>query len=210
MHTFKYLLLLGMFSVVFLQCKTKQKLPSNPSLDSLKSMMTGSFSSLEQSKMDSTYYNISLHMYPIWIKSGKHYLYVEQALFDAQETPYRQRVYEIIQKENGMIESKVFSIENEKDFVNKWSTPSFFDHFDDSILKERQGCSVFLEQIDLNHFEGSTKDQTCLSSLRGAAYASSVVVVKPNMISSWDQGFNLEGEQVWGAIEGPYIFKRLK
>lgn len=209
MKSIKYLVLACVLILSFIQCKSTKSLQTNPAIDELKTIMTGSFSSIEQSQTDSTYYNISLHMYPIWTASDKHYLYVEQALFSKQESPYRQRVYELIQVENGVIESKVYTLENEKDFVNKWSSPEFFEDFDDSLLREREGCSVFLKRISANHYEGSTDGVSCLSSLRGAAYASSVVSIKTNLISSWDQGFDLKGEQVWGATEGPYIFKRL-
>ena len=54
-------------------------------------MMQGSFDSKAQAAEDSTYYAISLHMYPIWPDRGQ-FLYVEQALTAMQNKPYRQRV----------------------------------------------------------------------------------------------------------------------
>ena len=63
-------------------------------LTSLFKMMQGSFNSQTQADQDSTYYNISLHMYPIWQEKGN-WLYVEQALNRMQDKPYRQRIYEV-------------------------------------------------------------------------------------------------------------------
>ena len=39
-----------------------------------------------------------------------------------------------------------------------------------------------------------------------AAYATSEVVIIPGRIESWDRGFDADGNQVWGAASGPYVF----
>ena len=57
-------------------------------------LMQGSFDSKKQSFDDSNYFDITLHMYPIWDNRGN-FLYVEQSVSSMQETPYRQRIYEI-------------------------------------------------------------------------------------------------------------------
>lgn len=209
MESIKYLLFFLVLSMSFHQCRTTKIIQPTSGSDDLIQIMSGSFSSIEQSIQDSSYYNISLHMYPIWTANEKQYLYVEQALFEKQESPYRQRVYELNQLADGIVESKVYKLKNEADFINKWSETSFFDEYDDSILEERKGCSVFLKKIANNQYEGSTDGKSCLSTMRGASYASSVVSIKPSIISSWDQGFNSEDNQVWGATEGPYVFKKL-
>ena len=56
-------------------------------IDQLISFMKGSFNSESQSLQDSNYYNISLHMYPIWTQKEGHWLYVEQAVNSMQENP---------------------------------------------------------------------------------------------------------------------------
>jgi len=60
-----------------------------------------------------------------------------------------------------------------------------------------------------NKFAGQTGNKTCSSELRGARYASSKVTVTKNEILSWDQGFDKEDKQVWGATKGGYIFKKI-
>ena len=74
----------------------------------------------------------------------------------------------------------------------------------------RQGCEVVLSRNADGSYEGSTIDKNCKSTLRGASYATSKVRVEKGMITSWDQGFDDKDEQVWGATEGPYIFKTIK
>lgn len=56
--------------------------------------------------------------------------------------------------------------------------------------------------------EGGTIGRACASGLRGAAYATSDVVVGPGRIASWDRGFDAAGIQVWGAENGAYVFLR--
>lgn len=182
---------------------------STESLNEIFEMMKGSYTSNAQSIADTTYYDISLHMYPIWNSKDGKYLYVEQALTEAQERPYRQRVYALSQLEDGRIASKVYSLDNPESLIGKWKTPEYFDSIDLSILKEREGCTVYLNQKKDGSFSGSTQDDECKSTLRGATYATSVVTVFSDKIMSWDQGFDSEGKQVWGATEGGYIFDKI-
>jgi len=178
-------------------------------IGSLQNMMTGSYDSSAQAAADSTYYNISLHMYPIWKdrRDGK-YLYVEQALASMQDKPYRQRVYKLELLDDYSIASHVYTLKNDSLFIGKWKTPEIFDEYDLSLLDIREGCEVVLTKTDNTHFSysGSTNKDHCKSTLRGAAYATSKVSMDSNKITSWDQGFDKDDKQVWGATEGPYIF----
>jgi CpeT protein len=177
----------------------------------LVSYMTGSFNSADQEAKDSSYYNISLHMYPIWenSKDGYQYLYVEQAMNRMQDKPYRQRVYQIAYLGNGFYESAVYTLANQEKYIGKYKTPSFFESIGPSDLEIRDGCAVILEQHG-DMFRGSTLEDRCKSSLRGASYATSKVKIYQDRIESWDQGFDQNGNQVWGAVKGGYIFKKIK
>jgi len=190
-------------------CKTSKKAAMDKSLVKLLSLMEGSFSSAEQEAQDSSFYNISLHMYSIWENRDGHWIYVEQALFDMQDKPYRQRIYKVEQIGNNEFKTTVYSISIADEAIGKWHEPKWFDRFDDSILEEREGCGVYLTQSQRGVFEGSTKEGACTSTLRGASYASSIVKISKGQIYSWDQGFDAEGNQVWGAVKGGYIFKKV-
>ncbi|WP_430409542.1 chromophore lyase CpcT/CpeT [Kordia sp.] len=170
--------------------------------------MTGSFDSSEQAASDASYYNISLHMYPIWKSKDGYWLYVEQAISANQLKPYRQRIYQLEKLEDGSFSSKVYTLENPENFIGKWKTPAFFDQFDASILKEREGCAVILKKNG-NSYSGSTIDKDCKSTMRGASYATSEVTIQPNVIESWDRGFDANDKHVWGAEKAGYVFKRL-
>ena len=74
----------------------------------------------------------------------------------------------------------------------------------------KEGCQVTLKRDGKNKFSGATGDKTCPSELRGASFANSIVTVTKNEILSWDQGFDKEGKQVWGATKGGYRFIKMK
>lgn len=184
------------------------KTATTPGERPLSKLMTGSFSSSKQAQNDSTYYDITLHMYPIWTKQNGNWLYVEQAVTQMQDKPYRQRIYQLKQIADDTFESVVYRVKDQDSFIGKWKTPAFFEQFDKSILEEREGCAVYLKKVGKEEYTGSTVDDNCKSTLRGATYATSIVRVKDGVIMSWDQGFDADGKQVWGATEGGYIFEK--
>lgn len=175
----------------------------------LMEIMTGSFNSYEQSQADTSYFNISMHMVPIWQEVGVYAMYVEQALNSDQESPYRQRIYIIDHTENGNFVSYVYKIQEDERFIGKWKDPSFFDNYKLDILESRDGCEVYLKTLAPGVFKGSTKEWGCESTMRGAMYATSQVSIKEGEVTSWDRGYDSMGAQVWGAEAGPYIFKKI-
>ncbi|MDT0559316.1 chromophore lyase CpcT/CpeT [Ichthyenterobacterium sp. W332] len=207
-----YIILLALCCFI-LSCKETEKQSEeiqkeDTELSELFGLMQGSFNSEIQAKVDSSYYNISLHMYPIWEDKG-HFLYVEQALTSAQNKPYRQRIYEVTRLNDSLLSSAVYSIPRDSLWIGKWKTPKAFDSISKSDLMIRKGCEVLLQRKDNNYYVGKTGDNTCESSLRGAAYARSEVEILEDKIISWDRGFDAEGEHVWGAEKGGYIFNKM-
>ena len=174
--------------------------------DLLIKWMSGTFSSTEQARTDKTYYDIILHMYPIWIdRSDGKWLYVEQAVMSRQNAPYRQRVYHV-KRDNERYMSRVYELPNPEIYIGKWIGGTEWDRIGPEDLIEREGCTVFLDYTG-EAFVGSTENNSCSSTLRGAAYATSEVNINKYEIRSWDRGFDVNGQQVWGAEGGPYIFR---
>ena len=98
------------------------------------------------------------------------------------------------------------TLKNEKDWIGKWKTPEAFEKLNLADVELKPGCEVVLDRKAENHFAGQTGKGTCPSELRGASYATSIVTISPGKIVSWDQGFDKDGKQVWGAEKGGYIF----
>jgi len=189
--------------------KTSTTSDQDPELNELFALMQGSFNSELQSLEDSAYYDISLHMYPIWTEKGK-FLYVEQALSSTQDKPYRQRIYEVKRESDSTFSSSVYTLESEEKWVGKWKKPSLFDSISKEDISLKEGCEVILKRIGDYHFKGETKNNSCKSNLRGATYAISEVEIFKDKIISWDKGLNKIGNQVWGATKGGYVFDRLR
>jgi CpeT/CpcT family (DUF1001) len=188
-------------------CSTSKKATQDQDLNQLVACMIGDFSSQAQSERDSDFFDIRLHIRPIW-ESDKtaHWLYVEQATAAAQARPYRQRVYKVERTPEGGFRSIVYLLPDEKKYINAYQAPEKFDELKPADLLLRDGCTVFLTKQSNGTFAGATHESACESNLRGAKYATSKVTINKKMLLSWDQGFDAEGKQVWGAVKGGYEF----
>lgn len=177
----------------------------------LKSRMQGTFTSELQAKSDSDYYNIHLHMFPIWERSEDGYwLYVEQAVASALKKPYRQRIYHLYRQDDYTLVSKVYEINAPLRFAGAHNNPDLLQGLSRDSLIDRQGCAIYLKKDKDGNFAGSTPGKECLSSLRGSAYATSEVVIHENKLVSWDRGWDKDDKQVWGAEKGGYQFIKQK
>ncbi len=185
----------------------KLKVTDTDYFDTLQNWMTGSFSSAVQAENDSDYYDICLEMHSVWKDSDSiFYLYVEQSLASMTDKPYRQRVYKVQRLEDGFI-SDVYELPNPSLFTGQWRNSELWSMYTPDSIVLKSGCGVELTWTG-SYFEGGTDSATCLSTLRGAAYAMSQVDVMQDRIVSWDQGYDSLGTQVWGAEKGGYIFLR--
>jgi hypothetical protein len=169
--------------------------------------MSGSFNSALQAKNDSDYYEIHLHMQPIWENTKEGFwLYVEQAMSTALSKPYRQRIYHVSIKNDSTIVSKVYEMKSPLRFAGAFNNTTLLSALTIDSLDERQGCAINLHWRNNNTFVGSTNEQDCASSLRGATYATSEVVISNSMMVSWDRGWDNNHKQVWGAVKAGYQF----
>ncbi len=175
----------------------------------LRSWMSGSFSSELQSEMDSDYFNISLRMVPIWNNTKEQfYLYVEQAMADKLDKPYRQRVYHVFTQGDEFV-SQIYSLPRQERFVGKNSDDAVFGLITPDSLILKQGCDVRLKlDVSTRSFVGKTSDGTCPSERSGASFTTSEVNLYEGRMVSWDRGWNKEGKQVWGAVKGGYDFRK--
>lgn len=182
-----------------------------PGLSHLQTWMSGAFSSAAQAAADSDYFHIRLHMSPVWTqRTDGPWLYVEQAVAAAADKPYRQRVYRLREVGGSRFISEVHELpEPVTRFVGAWRNPASLDIITPDSLLQRKGCAVQLTWVESSKsYVGSTVDDACASSLRGAAYATSHVSINAEGINSWDRGYDDHGLQVWGATKGAYLFRR--
>ena len=190
-----------LFAIFFIAVKAQ-----SPDLKLLSGYMAGTYSSEEQHLKDTAdYFDIRLEIIPIWKnRTDGYWFYVEQAVAQSIDKPYRQRVYHLTELNSGKFSSVVYTMNDPSRFTHqaelleKLLSP-------DSLI-EREGCAVILMKDGKDKFVGSTEDKKCPSERSGATYAVSEVTIYPNELHSWDRGFDGEDKQVWGATKGGYIF----
>ena len=204
----KIVLFFLMGLLVLTACK-KSPVLQDEELMELITFMSGSFSSQEQSALDTNYYDIRLEMIPIWPENAEaEWLYVEQSVAWSLDKPYRQRVYRLIRLDNSSFESAVYTLDSPQRFAGAWRDDNPLSGLTPDSLVKREGCTILLKhQGDV--FIGSTVEKQCQSSLRGASYATSEVRVEADVLTSWDRGFDADDTHVWGAERGPYVFKKI-
>ncbi len=173
-------------------------------------MMQGHYDSRDQAAADKTYFPIALAMVPIWPqRSDGHWLYVEQAMADTPDKPYRQRVYRVYNGSGGEVISEVYIFAEPERFVQGWRTGTLVALSSD-MLQPRTGCAVHLraqgDTVQSRVWQGATVGNGCASERSGATYATAEVRLEAGRMSSWDRGFDPAGKQVWGATAGAYVF----
>ncbi|MGD9689030.1 MAG: chromophore lyase CpcT/CpeT [Phycisphaerales bacterium] len=180
----------------------------------LTSWMIGSFASADQSLSDPAYRDVSLVIAPVWKSRTGCWLYVEQAMAESPDRPYRQRLYRltglpILPGQPLSWRCDVFSLPGDPlRFAGAWQEPYLLESLHEDDLLLRDGCSVWIFQVSEEEFAGSTRGNACASDLHGAAYATSHVTIRRDRIDSWDRGYDASGAQVWGPARGPYCFRR--
>ncbi len=206
----KALLIIAAFACTSSLALAQEKVDERDLLE-LKSRMEGFFTSEMQSKSDTDYYNIHLHMAQIWPRSEDGYwLYVEQAMASVLNRPYRQRIYHLYRQDNKTLVSKVYELNAPLRFAGAYANDELLKGLTKDSLIDRQGCAIYLKKGKNGNFSGSTPGKNCLSSLRGAAYATSEVTVYGDKLISWDRGWDKDDKQVWGAEKGGYQFIKQK
>ena len=208
------LIFLSFLLVFFASMKAHSQLsdsPHSPDLDTLASWMSGYFSSQQQSLQDSNYRDVRLHMYPIWRERDDGYwFYVEQAVAEYTDRPYRQRIYHLYQASDTTFHSEVYTLTDPAAFTGAWKEETFLPEISRDSLQLRTGCTTILRRSSVSTFIGGTQGRGCESNLRGAFYATSQVMIQRDKLISWDRGFDAEGQQVWGVEKVGYVFRKIE
>lgn len=135
------------------------------------------------------------------------FLYQEQALLARLQTPYRQRFLRILPDADG---ASVLSLSFKPD------DPSAWIGFCDRPEAKRQLsiteigdpiCSVRLVQ-QAEIYLGNTPPGGCPTNYRGATHITNTIWLFEAGMDTSDRGFDEAGNQVWGAEDKVYQFRR--
>ncbi|MBK9416811.1 MAG: chromophore lyase CpcT/CpeT [Flavobacteriales bacterium] len=175
-------------------------------LEQLASTMAGSYTSAEQAKTDTSYFEIELEMVRIWPKRRDGaWFYVEQATADSKAKPYRQRVYHVQEVNDSTFTSNILTIKGGELLYGAFADPVRLERLNPDSLERLDGCAITLHRKG-NTYTGSTHDRDCPSKRGKAVYTTSEVVLSSDRMVSWDRGWDAEGKQAWGAEKGGYVF----
>ncbi|HEX7632530.1 MAG TPA: chromophore lyase CpcT/CpeT [Lacunisphaera sp.] len=180
-------------------------------LEHLTVFLTGTFSNAAQARGDQNFRKVTLHVAPIWPgRSDGPWLYAEQALADAPSHPYRQVVYQLVNRSDDTVEIRQFDLSDPVAATELWQEPARADKWTTANLVPRSGCSLILHLQPGGFFKGGTEGQGCASPLRGVSYTTIEATVSNLEIALWERGYNDSGIQVWGSAHGGNIFKRVE
>jgi len=181
------------------------------SLERLVTAMIGSFTTAEQALADQDFRNITLHVSRIWSdRSDGRWLYLEQALTDAPEHPYRQFIYQCTAREDGDIDVHIFNLPDPIAATGAWKNPALIDKLSPTDCTLQQEGALIIQAHPDGTFTGKTAGRGGASELRGASYATTELSIGPQQIKVWDRGYNARGIQVWGSINSGYLFKKFE
>ena len=180
----------------------------SPQVEELVAWLTGTFDSKNQADVDKDYQVVRMVTVAVpksRLSFGAPVLYREQATLDRTDRPYLQRFLRIEEDPGGTILVRFFELKDPIAAAGKWRDASDLGLFGKNDVRERDGCLVTLRRVG-DRYEGGTTGTRCVSSLRGAAYATSEVRIWRDRLETWDRGYDGDGTQVWGPAKGPYHF----
>ena len=180
-------------------------------LERLATCLTGTFSSADQARGDQNFHDVTLHVIAIWSdRSDGPWLYVEQALPDAPDHPFRQCIYQLAARPDGAVQFRVLDLPDPIAATNAWKDPARLAKLTPADLTAHEGGSVVLRLQPDGSFKGGTEGKGTASSLRGASYATTELTVTAKETVIWERAYNASDVQVWGSLHGGYVFRRVE
>jgi hypothetical protein len=192
------------------QPETRVRTVRDVEMDKIAAFMVGSFSNAEQMASASGYHDLVLETARIWrLAPDGVWLYVEQALPTNRDKPFLQRIYHFTRKDEGSFVYEIYLLPDEENFIGAFADVSLFDDFSAADLTHKVGCDIHLDRLNSYTYNGGTEGSSCPSELHGASHSTTKIEIRPGRLETWEQGWSLDGQQIWGPTQGPYIFKRL-
>ncbi|MGP1381942.1 MAG: chromophore lyase CpcT/CpeT [Thainema sp.] len=135
------------------------------------------------------------------------YLYQEQALMAQLEQPYRQRFLQIVPHElSQSVRSHSYKPSHPAAWIGLCDRPEANRMVPAADLGESV-CDVFLRPVPSGYL-GKTPIGGCPADFRGAVRITNQVLLHAQGMNTWDRGFDADGNQVWGAEDTAYQFRR--
>ena len=147
---------------------------------------------------------------PIWTeRSDGRWLYLEQFLACAPESPYKQSVCQLAARPEGAVVVRIFDLPKPLAATGAWKDPSVWRKLTPANLTAHEGCMAIPRIQPDGSFQGGIEGKVCTSPMRGVSYATMEFTVSEKRLVTWERGYNANGAQVWGSLHGGYDFRKL-
>lgn len=134
-------------------------------------------------------------------------LYQEQGIVGELDRPYRQRFLEITSdRHNDLVYSRSYKPSNLEDWRN-FCNRNFQNRTVSQDNLRELVCTVTLKPF-LNVYSGTTPLEVCQAEVRGAVKITNSIILHQEGMDTWDRCFDESGNQVWGAEDEAYQFRR--
>ncbi len=202
--------LLRLFFILPLLFGCNSETAKDPELGNLVKLLVGEFSNESQVKEDAGFAYLHLVNTVIWEDRPGYWVYSE--VYDPRQGNfiYSQRILEYEKLDSASFKSTSYKILNAKGYERGWEDKKIFNKLTMDSLEVRQGCEIYFEKNTSTIYSGKTNKGFCSSSINNVEYITANLVISKNKISIWNRGYNNEGKQIWGKINGPYKYKRVK
>ncbi len=189
----------------------------NTTLTDLQQMaryLAGDFNNQEQAWENPPFYaQIQVCYYPLpWSVFQNFGFYVEQAYVGHLETPYRIAVVELTYQGSQILMRNYRPQAPERWQGSAHKHPDQLQQMTLADLSYLPGCDVIMRQ-EGGIFKGESEPgQACCVVRQGkSTYLKTTVYLSEHEFHSHDQGFDPEThEQVWGALAGPFRFRKTR
>lgn len=183
-----------------------------PGANELAGLLIGSFSTIEQSRIDGWGYveSETVRIWPhredgIWLYQENAFLGSSPEDFDPEikQRPYFQRIVRLVEVSPTEVIRTIYTLTDPASVVGAFADPS-------RIAEEQLGevsCSGPVMRIAHGYWQSNF--DTCPSGLRGAVRTHSRSIHTPHGFANWDRGFDAEGNLIWGPARGGYVFDRV-
>jgi hypothetical protein len=153
--------------------------------------------------------DVRMHAVPVWTdREDGRWLYVERERANRPGSAYFERVVHVHFDGHALVSDTYLLPGDEHRFDGAWRTPKALADVDVGSLVLRAGSRLHWSRTTGGTFSGVPEYGSCSSVLQGATHATSRMTVSSSRITSWDQGFDDAGKQVWGVTSGPYVLDR--
>ncbi len=186
--------------------------PTSP-LELASRCLLGNFSSDAQARANPRIRAVDLHLAPIWSdRQDGPWLYLEQAVAEAPNHPFRQRVLRLLPAtgERGDPVVLLLSFEIPGDpgpYVGAWQDPGRFNDLEPGLLTPLEGCTITLAVTGPGRLSGGSHGDGCSATQHGAAYRTFECTFTAEWLDLDEKGFSSDGKVVFGG-EGPMRFER--